>query len=111
MRKVQKGNCDGDCFDVRIIELNNRVYFYSYLLFDSGETVIRSKRPLNIKGISDISWFELPLKVKEAHYEALYPDDGLGDYEKECFLYGKKQTDEELAAESKKEEEREKFKN
>lgn len=111
MRTVQKGNCDGDCFDVRIIEQNKRVYFYSYLLFDSGVTVIPSKRPLNLKGISDISWFELPLKLKEAHYEALYPNNNLGDYEKQCFLYGKEQTDEEIAAERKKEEEREKFEN
>mgnify|MGYP003305538300 CR=1 FL=1 len=55
---------------------------------------------------TEISWDELPFKLKETHCKKIYPNDNLDDYEKRCLLYGKQQTDEAIAAEREKEEQK-----
>jgi len=108
-RTVQKGNVKESSFAIRITEPDGKVYWYQFLKLKDGESVICSLTPFNMKGVENISWEELPFKVKESHYKNLYPNDDLGDYDKKCLLYGKQQADEALAAERKKEEEREAF--
>jgi len=108
-RTVQKGNVNGGSFDVRIIESDGKTYYYHFLELEDGKSVIHVTKPFNLKGETDILWDDLPFKVKEAHYKNLYPNDNLNDYEKRCLLYGKQQTDEQIAAKKKREEERENF--
>ena len=103
-RIVHKGNIVKGGFDVRITEADGRGYYYHFLEFEGGNSVIDSIGSFNLKGEAEILWDELPLEVKEAHYKNVYPHDDLDDYEKKCFLYGKEKADEIIADEKEREE-------
>lgn len=108
-RIVQKGNDKESGFDVRIIESDCQSYYYHFIQFEDSESAIEAIQPFNFKSVANIAWNDVPLKVKEAHYKNLYPNDTLNDYDKKCFFYGKQQTDEEIAAEEEKANQRREF--
>ena len=108
-KTIQKGNVKKGSFDVRIIEPDGKIYYYHFLELVDGQQAIESPKPVNLKGAEDIQWDNLPFKVRELHCKKIYPNHNLNDYEIRCLLYGKQQTDEEIAANKKREEERENF--
>lgn len=108
-RTIQKGNVKEGSFDVRIIESDGKTYYYHFLELVDGQQAIESQKPINLKGVEDILWDNLPFTVKEAHCKKIYPNYNLNDYETRCLLYGKQQTDEEIVVKKKREEERENF--
>lgn len=108
-RTVQKGNAKEGSFDVRIIESDGKTYYYHFLELIDGEQAMESQKPINLKGEENISWNNLPFKLKEVHCKNIYPNDDLNDYEKKCLLYGKEQTDKAIAAQREKEEKRDSF--
>lgn len=108
-RAIHKGNVKEGSFDVRIIESDSKTYYYHFIQFEDGESAIEAIHPFDLKGEANISWNDLPVKVKEVHYKNLYPNDTLNDYDKKCFFYGKQQTDEEIAAEKEREKRKEEF--
>ena len=108
-RIVHKGNIVEGGFDVRITETDGKDYYYHFLEFEGGNSVIYSNSPFNLKGEMESLWDELPLEVKEAHYKNVYPHDDLDDYEKKCFLYGKEKADEIIAAEKERERQKDAF--
>lgn len=106
-RIVQKGNVTQGGFDIRITEADGKEYYYHFLELEGGNSVIHSNNPFNLKGKFVIAWDELPFEVKEAHYKNIYPKDNLNDYDKRCFLYGKEQADEMIAAEKERKKQKE----
>lgn len=106
-RIVHKGNVTPGSFGVRIVESNGKDYYYHFLELEGGNSVIHSNNPFNLKGKFVIAWDELPFEVKEAHYKNIYPKDNLNDYDKRCFLYGKEQADEMIAAEKERKKQKE----
>lgn len=94
-RIIQKGKIIGESFNIRITEPNGNVYYYCFLKSANDNDVMFSIEPLDIKGGTEISWDELPIKVKEIHYENIYPKDDLDPEEKARFLYGKVSTEDE----------------
>lgn len=104
-RIIQKGNEKNKNYTIRIIETDGKVYYYLYLNLEDGENTIYSRNPSNMKDVIDVSWDDVPIVVKEAHYKNLYPDDNLSQYEKNCFLYGKQKVDEIAEKKAKEKEE------
>ena len=108
-RTIQKGNVKEGSFDVRIIESNGKTYYYHFLELVDGQQAIESQKPINLKGVEDILWDNLPFTVKEIHCKKIYPNYNLNDYKTRCLLFGKEQTDQALAEDRKKEEKRDLF--
>ena len=109
IRIIQKGNVSLGSFDVRIIESDGKTYYYHFLELVDGQQAIESQKPINLKGVEDILWDNLPFTVKELHCKKAFPNYNLNDYETRCLLFGKEQTDQALAEERKKEEKRDLF--
>lgn len=104
-RIIQKGNVrSNNYYDIRITEENGDIYYYHFLNLSDGESVITSK-PFNLNNLTEISWEDLPIKLKDEHYNNVYPDANYDSYEKNCFLYGKEQADEIQRALNQKEDE------
>ncbi|MGN1297540.1 MAG: hypothetical protein ACI4VH_03820 [Clostridia bacterium] len=110
-RIIQKGNIGSDnIYDVRIIEENGDNYYYHFLRLEDGESVITSGKPFNLRSVVEISWNDLPIKLRNAHFNNLYPNANFNTYEKNCFLYGKQDADEIKRAADQKEREKEQLK-
>lgn len=111
LRIIQKGNIrSNNIYDVRIIEENGNKYYYHFLRLEDGENVITSQKPFNLSSAMDISWNDLPIKVRNAHFNNLYPNTNSNTYEKNCFLYGKQEADDIKKAADQKEKEKEQLK-
>ena len=105
-RIIQKGNVRSDnYYDIRITEENGDKYYYHFLNLSDGETVIASK-PFNLKNMTEISWNDLPIKLRSEHYKNVYPGFNPSTYQKNCFLFGKEKADEIEDTIRKKEEEK-----
>lgn len=110
-RIIQKGNIRSDnIYDVRIIEENGDKYYYHFLRLEDGESVITSAKLFNLRSVVEISWNDLPIKLRNAHFNNLYPNANFNTYEKNCFLYGKQEADEIKKADDQKEKEKEQLK-
>lgn len=108
-RNVQKGNVKEGSFDVRITESDGKAFYYHFLQLEDGESAIYVTKPFNLKGEINVSWDDLPIKVKESHYKNICPNDNINDYDKKCFLYGKQNVDKQIAIEEEKRKQRKDF--
>lgn len=94
-RIIQKGNVRSeDNYDIRIIEENDKKYYYHFLKASDGDVVLTSHKPFNLKNAMEVSWDELPTNLREEHYKNVNPNTTLSDYERNSFLYGKDKADE-----------------
>ena len=110
-RIIQKGNIRSDnIYDVRIIEENGDNYYYHFLRLEDGESVITSGKPFNLRSVVEISWNDLPIKLRNVHFNNFYPNANSNTYEKNCFLYGKQEADKIKRAADQKEKEEEQLK-
>lgn len=110
-RIIQKGNIRSDnIYDVRIIEENGDKYYYHFLRLEDGESVITSGKPFNLRSVVEISWNDLPIKLRNAHFNNLYSNANFNTYEKNCFLYGKREADEIKQYADQKEKKKEQLK-
>lgn len=108
MRFIKKGNVnDNECYDIRISEENGKDYYYHVFALADGESIIYSARPFNIRNAEEISWDNLSIKVRDAHYNNMYPNGQNKDFQKNSFIYGLEKANQiKETTERKKEEER-----
>lgn len=98
-RIIQRKNVkDNNCYDVRIIEKKGKdckEYYYHFLKLSNGDSIIEMKHFKN-NNMVEISWDELPQRIKEEHYNNLYPGEKYNFSKKSSFLYGKKKANESI---------------
>ncbi len=105
MRKIFKGNVNGNGhYSIRIIE-NNKVYYYNII---SDRLVFGPLYELDMVDTEEVFWEDLPIKFREIHYNAIYPDV-INDFQKKCFIYGEQKANEMRQKEEQQEEDKRLF--
>lgn len=103
-RIIQKGNVRSeDNYDIRIIEEKDKKYYYHFFKASDGDIVLTSNKPFNLKNIVEVSWDDLPIKLRKEHFKNVNFNTTHTDYEINSFLYGKDKADEFQRAEELKE--------